>query len=120
MNHHLTNITSEQRQQMLAQAKISRQAKKDASGNIISFKDETYWRETSSQLGVRMPPSVAQSNEFKWLKRAAKKLDIDVNTWVKEVCGCTSLTELAKLNPNAGAVGLMGLFIEHVIEEKSK
>lgn len=117
---YLTNITPEMRKEMQEKARISRELKKEASGNIIKYKDELYWREKCSELGLRMPPSVAQANEFKWLKRAGKKLDIDVNTWVKDVCGCTSLTELAKLNPNMGAVGLYGLFIEHVIEEKSK
>lgn len=120
MNHHLTNITPEQRRQMLEQAKISRQAKKDASGNIKLMADDKNWRQIASDFGVRLPPSVAQSDEHKYVKRIARKLGVDINSWIREVCGATSLKQISDVNPNIGAVGLCGLFLEWVNEEKSK
>lgn len=118
--NNLPTLTPEQRAEMLEKARLSREMKKENSANIVVSLDDKYWRETASSLGVRMPPAVAQSHEFKWLKRAAKKLDVDIGTWVKEVTGCTSLQQIADLNKNIGAVGVQGLFLEWVNEISEK
>ena len=118
--NNLPTLTKEQRAELLEKARLSRELKKANSENIVVSLDDRYWRDTASSLGVRMPPAVAQAHEFKWLKRAAKKLDVDIGAWVKEVTGCTSLQQIADLNKNIGAVGVQGLFLEWANEISEK
>ena len=110
--YNVATLTPEQRAEMQEKARLSRELKKENSANIVPSLDDKYWRETASSLGVRMPPAVAQSHEFKWLKRACNKLNIDVNYWTKEIVGAKSLKEVADMNPNIGACGVMGLVLE--------
>lgn len=118
MSSHLSDFTPEQRSEMLEKARIAKQAKKDASGNIVTFTDEAHWRTIASELGVRMPQAVAQSSEHKHVKRLGRKLGVDVNVWVKEVVGARTLTEISDANPNAGAMGICGWFLEYAYELK--
>lgn len=110
--------TPEQRVEMQEKARIAKQAKKDAAGNIISFTDEDHWRTIASEMGVRMPQSVAQASEHKHIKRLARKLGVDVNVWVRDVVGARTLGEISETNPNAGAVGICGWFLEYAYELK--
>ena len=110
--NNLPTLTKEQRSELLEKARLSRELKKANSENIVVSLDDKYWRETASSLGVRMPPDVAQSHEFKWLKRACNNLNIDVNYWTKEIVGAKSLKEVSDMNPNIGAAGVMGLVLE--------
>ncbi len=110
--NYLPDYTPEQRAEVLVKARLAKQLKKDASVNIKTMVDETHWRELASKYGIRMPQVVCQSDELKYVKRAAKKLDVDISVWVKEVVGGTTLKEIADLNPDIGAVGIMGLFLE--------
>lgn len=118
MSEHLKNFTPEQRAEMLEKARLAKQVKKDASGNIITFTDEPYWRTIASELGVRMPQSACQSSEHKHVKRLARKLGVDVNVWVRDVVGARTLGEISDANPNAGAVGVCGWFLEYAYELK--
>lgn len=113
---YLQSLTEAEREELRAKAVQSRLDKKLASANIQSMADENYWRELVSSLNVRMPRSVCQSSELKYVRRIGDKLGVDVNIWVKDVCGCKSLKEVAELNPNIGAVGLVGIFLEHCKE----
>ena len=110
--NNLPELTKEQRSELLEKARLSRELKKANSENIVVSLDDKYWRETASSLGLRMPPAVAQAHEFKWLKRACNKLNIDVNYWTKEIVGAKSLKEVADMNHNIGACGIMGLVLE--------
>jgi len=115
-NSYLQSLTETEREELRAKAAQSRLYKKVASANIQSMTDENYWRDLCSTLCVRMPQSVCQSSELKYIKRIANKLNVDINVWIKDVCGCKSLKEVAELNPNIGAVGMVGFFIEHCKE----
>mgnify|MGYP001580934513 CR=1 FL=1 len=113
---YLQSLTEAERDEMRAKAAQSRLDKKEASANIRYMADENYWKDVASQLGVRMPQSICQASEIKFIKRIANKLGIDTSVWVKDVCGCKSLKEVAELNKDAGAVGMVGFFIEHCKE----
>lgn len=117
---HLQSYTPEQRADMLEKARIAKQAKKDAAGNIITFTDEPHWRTIASELGVRMPQSVCQADEHKHVKRMARKLGVDINVWIKEIVGAKNLKEISDANPNAGAVGICGLFLEYAYKLKGE
>lgn len=114
----LPALTPEQRVEMREKAAISKQLKKEASSNIVTFTDEDHWRTIASEMGVRMPLSVCQSSEHKHVKRIARKLGVDVNVWVRDVVGARTLSDISDANPNAGAVGVCGWFLEHCYELK--
>ena len=114
---YLQSLTEAERVELRAKAVQSRLDKKLASANIQSMADENYWRDLFSKYGLRSPPSTSQASETKYLKRAARKLNVDINVWIRDVCGCTSLREIASLNPNIGAKGMLGIFMEWADEE---
>ncbi len=113
---YLQSLTEAEREELRAKAVQSRLDKKLASANIQSMADENYWRDLASSLNCRLPQSVCQASELKYIKRIANKLNVDINVWVKDVCGCKSLKEVAELNPNIGALGMVGTFLEHCKE----
>jgi hypothetical protein len=115
---YLQSLTEADRDEMRAKAAQSRLDKKEASANIRSMADENYWRELFSKYSLRSPPSTSQASETKYLKRASRKLDVDINIWIRDVCGCASLREIVSLNSNIGAKGMLGIFMEWVDEEK--
>ena len=117
---YLANLTDEDRKALQEQARISREAKKEASKNIRVSADDAHWRSLFAKYGLRSPPSVCQSTEMKYAKRMARKMNFDINYWVREVVGAKSLIELASMNPDIGQVGICGLLMEWVDEEKSK
>lgn len=115
---HLTGITELQRAEMLVKAAAAKELKKANAINIVKLIDTPYHRELASLYGIRLPTSSCQSNELKFVKRAARKLDVDINVWVKEVVGAKNLGEVALLNPNIGACGMVGLLLEWAHEIK--
>lgn len=116
---HLTDITPEQREEMQRKAALAKAKKREESINIMTLIDAPYHRELASLYGIRMPTSYCQSSELKYAKRAAKKLDIDINLWVKDAVGARNLAEVAQLNPNLGACGMVGLLLEYAHELKT-
>lgn len=116
---HLAGITEAERASMLEKAAIAKAKKREEAINIVTLIDAPYHRDLAKQYGLRMPTSYCQSHELKYVKRAAKKLGVDINVWVKETVGAKNLAEVAKLNPNIGAVGMVGLLLEWVHENRS-
>lgn len=82
---------------------------------IINFKDEQFWRENASKVGLRLPGWWIPSSETKYIRRACKKLGVDVNLFV-ESTGFSNLNQLVKANFQWSAVGMVGLCIEFAIE----
>lgn len=118
-NTYLTNLTDAEREEIRVKAQEARVAKKENSGNIVISSEDSYWRELASKHGVRMPQAVCQSSEHKFVKRIARKVEVDINVWIREVVGAKSLAEISDANPNIGAVGICGLFLEYVEEVKN-
>lgn len=118
-NTYLTSLTDAEREEIRVKAQEARVAKKENSGNIVVSSEDSHWRELASKHGVRMPQSVCQSSEHKFVKRIARKVEVDINVWIREVVGAKSLAEISDANPNIGAVGVCGLFLEYVEEVKN-
>lgn len=114
----LKNLTKEERALMLEKAKAKREEKKKAGESLRqNYADENYHRSIASQLGIRMPASYLPNTEVKYLKRAAKHLGADIKEYLAD-CGCTTLKQLANMNPQMSAVEEVGLFLEHYKEKK--
>lgn len=106
---HLVPMTDEQReeskQKRLKDQQFARESYK------ISYADGVFWREKASEYGLRMPSWWVGGSETKYIRRACKKLGIDVNSFV-ESTGFNNLSELARNNAKFTAFGLVGLVIE--------
>lgn len=109
---HLVRMTDEQR----AEAKIQRLAAQDFAKNnlILDRPDEAYWKAEASARGIRMPQWHILGTEVKYVKRACKKLSIDVKEYV-ESTGFKTLKEFAETNPKFNAVAQVGLAIEYAV-----
>jgi hypothetical protein len=119
-SNYLSNLSDEERLAIREASRVSREAKKLASSNIVELADMNYHKELASKYGIKMPSYVCQSSELKYVKRAARIVGIDVNEWVRECIGGGTLIEFAANNPNIGARGVVGLYLEYADEVLSK
>lgn len=117
--NYLANLTQEERDEIRQRAQETRLAKKENSANIRASADTDHWKELASKYGVRLPQSVCQANEHKYIRKISRLVGLDLNVWVKEVVCAANISEVADLNPNIGAIGMCGLFLEWVDEVKS-
>lgn len=112
-NPNFTPITPEQREQAKQQRLIDQQY---AQENLnISYADEQFWRDKASTFGLRMPLWWIPSSETKYVRRACKKLNVDVNDFVTST-GFSNLNQLVKANSKWTALGMVGLCIEFALE----
>lgn len=111
---HLKAMTDEQRQAI----KDKRLADQEyARLNVdLDRPDESYWKAEASARGIRMPQWHILGNEVKYVKRACKKLGIDVKEYV-ESAGFKTLKEFAETNPRFNAVAMVGLVIEYAVDK---
>lgn len=112
-NPDFTPMSQEQREQ----SKLQRIAAQEFAKEHLytEYKDEGFWRENASKVGLRLPGWWIPSSETKYVRRACKKLGVDVNSFV-ESTGFSNLNHFVKANPKWSAVGIVGLCIEFAIE----
>ncbi len=102
-SNYLQNLTREQRQELRAKAAQSREDKKKAGEHLKKdWADEAHMRGLASEYGIRLPSSFIPNTEIKYLRRVAKKLNINLNAYV-EACGVKNLKQLVALNPDTPA-----------------
>ena len=106
---HLVPITVEQREESKQKRLKDQQFARE--NYQITYQDEGFWREKASEYGLRMPSWWVGGSETKYIRRACKKLGVDVNSFV-ESTGFSNLGELARNNAKWTAFGLVGLVIE--------
>lgn len=112
-NPNFVPMNQEQREQV----KLKRIADQEYAREHLytEYKDEMFWRDNASKAGLRLPGWWIPSSETKYIRRACKKLDVDVNSFV-ESTGFSNLNQLVKANSKWSAVGMVGLCIEFAIE----
>lgn len=120
MSEHLTNISQEEREKMLQQAREARAAKVQwAKENLRDdYLDKPLWRELSSKHGVRMPQKHIPASELKYIKRLFKAKELDIKQWLTESTGCITLLELSRKNPDAPAYAMCGWALEWIDEQE--
>lgn len=106
-------FTAEERAAALVKAKASQEAaRKWADENLRQdFADANHWRELASAHGLRLPPRYIPGSSTKHLKRALKKLGVEVATYCR-ACGVSSLGALATMNPDWPAWAQVGMILE--------
>lgn len=104
-------------QEQRDQVRLKRVADQEyASEHLYTeYKDEQFWRENASKVGLRLPGWWIPASETKYIRRACKKLGVDVNSFV-ESTGFSNLNQLVKANSQWSVVGMVGLCIEFAIE----
>lgn len=112
-------FSPEQLEEMRQQAVEARQAKIEwAKDNLRDdYLDFPLWRELASKHGVRLPQRHIPATEVKYIKRVFKAKGMDINQWLKDGTGCSSIPEVARKNPDAPAYAMVGWALEW-IEEK--
>lgn len=81
------------------------------------YKDEQFWREQSSLFGIRLPMWWKPASDTKYVRRACKKLGIDINDFVAST-GFSNLNQFVQNNPRWSALAVVGLCIEFALEFK--
>lgn len=81
---------------------------------ILDRPDEAYWKAEASARNIRMPQWHIAGTEVKYIKRACKKLGIDVKEYT-EATGFKTLKEFAETNHKFNAVAMVGLAIEYAV-----
>lgn len=112
---HLVPMNHEQRELI----RLKRLADQEyASEHLYTeYKDEQFWREKASASGLRMPLWWIPSSETKYVRRACKKLGVDINDFVAST-GFSNLNQLVKANSKWTAIGMVGLCIEFALETR--
>lgn len=106
----LTPMTDEQRQAV----KDKRSADQDYAKEHLKteYMDESYWRDAASKYGLRLPGWWIPSSEVKYIRRACKKLNVDINDFTDST-GFSNLNQLAANNPRFTALAMVGLVLEY-------
>lgn len=106
---HLKVMTDEQRQAVKDKRLADQQY---AKANLyLDSKDEQYHRELGAQYGIRMPSWWIPCSELKYVRRACKKLGVDVAQFV-ESTGFKNMKEFTQSNAKWTAFSVVGLVIE--------
>jgi hypothetical protein len=120
LKDYLTHLTPEQRLEMQAKAKATREAKKLAGKNLKQdFPDESHWRDLASRIGFRMPASYIPCSETKYLKKLLKLCNIHPTGWV-EIEGYSSLKGFAVDNPDWPCYARCGLVLEYYFDKEGE
>ena len=108
-NPTFTPMTQEQRQQ----AKETREAKKLLAEKTLKleYADENHWAPLASKYSVRLPVYYQPSSEIKYVRRIAKKLNIDINEFLSST-GYPNVKSLASANPTWTARAICGTLLE--------
>lgn len=96
-----------------AQAKETRQAKKLLAEQTLKleYADENHWASLASKYSVRLPVYYQPSSEIKYVRRIAKKLNIDINEFLSST-GYSNVKSLASANPTWTARAICGTLLE--------
>ena len=109
---HLSNITTEQRQEMIQKSKEKRAQKKAwAEANLkLDWADEQHWRELASKYGYRMPNKYEKASS-KFVNRFLRNFNL-TKEWYKDHTGYLNGNEEARKNPTMNSVQQVGLLLE--------
>jgi hypothetical protein len=108
-NPKFTPMTDEQRE-VVKQERIA--AQEYAKEHLkTEYMDQNYWAETASKYGLRLPGWWIPSSEVKYIRRACKKVGVEVSDFIDST-GFSNLNQLAANNPRWNAVSMVGLVLE--------
>lgn len=109
---YLSNISQEERLEMVQKSKAKRQAKREwAEKNLrMSWADESFHRDLASQYGYRLP-NINEQASSKFVNRFLKKFNLDKN-WYQDHTGFKSGNDESRANPTMTACESIGILLE--------
>lgn len=115
-NPSFTPMTEQQREEVrLKRITDQEWAKENLKDN---FADEPVWRSLGSDYSVRFPQRHVPGTELKYLKRACKKLGLEISTFL-ESTGFSTLKQFAQANKTYPSWALVGLILEFHHDHKT-
>lgn len=119
MNDYIKNLTPEERAANREKGRLAKESKKLAGEDIKQdYVDLPHWRTLASEFGIRLPSTYLPATETKHIRRALKKLNIEVSDWL-EVQGFTKIADFGIANPEHSAVLEVGLALEYKKENNT-
>lgn len=114
-NMKITEMSAEQRAEVLEIAQAARAAKKEEqlkSAHLLknNFMDKPHWRRLASKFGVRMPADYVPGTEARLIRRAMKRSGVTPEM-VRDAFG-TDVKGMAKDNPTWPCYALIGMILE--------
>lgn len=111
----IANMTTEQRAEALEKARIARAEKTaawKAEAHLLKsdFSDSAYWHKLASKFKVRMPGPHVPGSEFKVIRKAARKLEIEPSA-IRDAFG-GDVKHIHTMNPQWPAFAIIGLLLE--------
>ena len=104
-------ISAEERDKLLEQARVAREAKKEAGKSLRQdWADSALWDYLRSELKIKCPSYYLPSTEIKYYSRTLKKIGKDT-AWFKEHFA-PSVNKWNEWNENVPAYVLQGLMLE--------
>lgn len=108
----LTNMSDEQRAEVIKMAQEARIAKRAAGQHLRQdFGDETLWRSLASEVGLRMASSYIPCTEIKYVNKALKVVGKDT-AWLKNHSGLSTKEFMLSFGDDAPAWAIQGLILE--------
>ena len=109
-NPNFVPMNQEQREQV----KLKRLADQQYASEHLypEYKDEQFWREQSIFFGTRLPMWWKPASDTKYVRRACKKLGIDIKDFVDST-GFSNINQFVQNNPRWSALAVVGLCIEY-------
>lgn len=112
---YIANMTPEQRQEALEKARAARAKQNEewrAAAHLLKsdFADSAYWHRLASKHQVRMPGSHVPGHEFRFIRKAARKLGIEPQE-IREAFG-GDVKHIHAMNPTWPAFAIIGLLLE--------
>ena len=112
----LMDISPEKRREFLEQARIAKEAKKEAGKHLRQdWADAKLWEWLRAKTKVKAPLYYIPATETKYVYRTLKKIGKD-NTWWKEHFAI-NIGKWCEWNPNVPAYVLQGLMLEAAYPE---
>ena len=112
----LKEFSPEQRTEFLEQARVAKEAKKEAGKHLRQdWADAKLWEWLRAKTKVKAPLYYIPANETKHVSRTLKKIGKD-SVWWKEHFA-SSVPQWCEWNPNVPAYVLQGLMLEAAYPE---
>lgn len=109
MNNSFKPMTDQQREEV----RLKRLTDQEYAVNhlYIHSQDEQYHRELGAKYGVRMPSWWIPASEIKYVRRACKKLGVEVSDFADST-GFKNIKEFVQNNPKWTAFSVVALVLE--------
>lgn len=114
-NPSFTPMTEQQREEVQLKRIADQEYAKEHLNTL--YADEQFWREKASEFSIRLPMWWKPASDTKYVRRACKKLGIDIKDFVAST-GFSNINQFVQNNPRWSALAVVGLCIEYKVSQE--